>query len=78
MPFNQARSSVTLRAAGSRPYGGVYDKQQFIHVLTQSLFCMIDGLSFIPFFYLYSPLIFPGKDGKIESDRKKYILEVRQ
>ena len=59
-------------------YGGVYDKQQFIHVLTQVLFCMIDGLYFIPFFYLYSPLIFPGKDGKIEPDRNKYILEVRQ
>ena len=23
MPFNHARGSVTLRAAGSRPYGGV-------------------------------------------------------
>ena len=77
MPFNQARSSATLRAAGSRPYGGVYDKQQFVHVLTQALFCMIDGLYFIPFFYLYSPLIFSGKGSKIEPDRNKYSLEVR-
>ena len=29
MPFNQARGSVTLRAANSRPYGGVINKYQF-------------------------------------------------
>ena len=61
MPFNQARSSVTLRAAGSRPYGGVYDKQQFVHVLTQALFCMIDGLYFIPFFFSVFPIDFSRK-----------------
>ena len=36
MPFNQARSSVTLRAANSRPYGGVIDKQQFIEGLSKT------------------------------------------
>ena len=35
MPFNQARGSVTLRAA-SRPYGGVIDKLQFIERLSKT------------------------------------------